>query len=124
MKRPRLDVNLGELDQLLDQATSAPISAADSGKIKTALHAMAELIAARRRTTEKASAVVPPVGGADPARPAPDQHKPPRPGHGRTPASDYISAQREPVAHPKLQHAGPCPECPKSKVHTQKEPKH
>ena len=123
MKRPRLDVNLGELDQLLDQATSAPISAAESGKIKTALHARAELIAARRRTTEKTSAVLPPASGADPATPEPDRKKQPRPGHGRTPVSDYVSAQREPVAHPELQHAGPCPECPKGKVYTQKEPK-
>ena len=39
MKRPRIDVNLGELDQLLDQAREAPLSEPDCNKLKTTLHA-------------------------------------------------------------------------------------
>ena len=35
MKRPRIDVNLSELDQLLDKARQAPLSEPDCHKIKT-----------------------------------------------------------------------------------------
>ena len=42
MKRPRIDVNLGELDQLLDQAEQAPLSEPDCHKIKTTLHTLVE----------------------------------------------------------------------------------
>lgn len=37
MKRPRIDVNLSALDQLLDQAQQAPLSEPDCNKIKTTL---------------------------------------------------------------------------------------
>jgi len=39
MKRPRLDVNLEELDRVLDQARAAPLSEPDYEKLKSALHA-------------------------------------------------------------------------------------
>ena len=68
MKRPHLEVNLGELDQLLDQATSAPMAASDSAKVKTALHAMAERLLAVRRSSEKTRNVVPP---SEPEAPPP-----------------------------------------------------
>src|ERR1035438_7159181 len=57
MKRPRIDVNLGELDQLLEQAQQAPLSEPDCNKIKTTLHTLVELLIAKRHT-EKTSAVV------------------------------------------------------------------
>ena len=50
MKRRRIDVNLTELDQLLDQAREAPLSEPDCNKIKTALHTLAQFLAPR--TTE------------------------------------------------------------------------
>ena len=37
MKRPRLDVNLEELDRVLDQAREAPLSEPDYDKLKNAL---------------------------------------------------------------------------------------
>jgi hypothetical protein len=58
MKR-RIDVNLDELDQVLDGARQAPLSDADYGKLKDALHALAAMLA-RPRNTEKTSAVLPP----------------------------------------------------------------
>src|SRR5436309_498921 len=45
MKRRRIDVNLGELDQLLDQAREAPLSESDWHKIKTTLHVLVEILA-------------------------------------------------------------------------------
>lgn len=127
MKRPRLDVDLGELDRLLDEATAAPLTAADSGKIKTALHAMAELIEARRRqqqqrSSEKTSAVFPETK-PEPDEDAEAEKKKKSAGHGRTAAAEYTGAERTAVAHPELKSGDPCPECPKGKVYPQKEPK-
>jgi transposase len=122
MKRPRLDVNLGELDQLLDQAVAAPISEADSGKIKQALHAMAELLEARRRSTEKTSQVLPKPPAAVATPPEEAEAETPS-GHGRNPASAYTGAQRKKIGHPELTHSAPCPECLVGKVYTQKEPR-
>ncbi len=52
MKRPRMDVNLEELDRVLDQARRAPLSEPDYDKLKNALHALAGMIP-KPRTTEK-----------------------------------------------------------------------
>ena len=50
MKRPRIDVNLTELDEVLDQARQAPLSEADCNKLKTLLHTLVKLLVAKRRT--------------------------------------------------------------------------
>ena len=121
MKRRRIDVNLGELDQLLDQAREAPLSAPDCHKIKTTLHTLVELLTARR-STEKTSAVVPGNHGSATAEPAASPEKPAN-GHGRTPASAYTGATTVAVPHPDLKHGDPCPECPKGKVYAQKDPR-
>ena len=55
--RRRIDVNLEELDRVLDGARQAPLSEADHGKLKDALHALAAMLV-RPRNTEKTSAVV------------------------------------------------------------------
>ena len=55
MKRPRIDVNLPELDQLLDQACEAPLSQNDSAKINSALHALADVLAASRNSEKGTS---------------------------------------------------------------------
>ena len=54
----RSDVNIDELDQVLDGARQAPLSDADYGKLKDALHALAAMLV-RPRNTEKTSAVLP-----------------------------------------------------------------
>ncbi len=122
MKRPRMDVNLGELDQLLDQARETPLSEPDCNKLKTTLHALVELLAGKR-STEKTSAVLPSqtsgetppdTGASQPAKSN---------GHGRTPASSYSGAVKVAVAHPELKHGDRCPECQCGNVYTQKDPK-
>ena len=122
MKRRRIDVNLGELDQLLDRAREAPLSEPDCHKIKTTLHTLVAILTARR-STEKTSAVVDPgKNGAAAAPPAASPEKPAN-GHGRTPASAYTGATTVAVPHPDLKHGDTCPECLRGKVYVQKEPR-
>lgn len=59
MKRPRVDVNLEELDQIIDRGTHAPLSESEGEKLKGALHALAGMLA-KPRSTEKTSAVLEP----------------------------------------------------------------
>jgi hypothetical protein len=120
MKRPRLDVNIDELDQLLDQAVQAPLSAPDCHKIKTTLHTLVELLAAKR-STEKTRAVVGEKGSeATTAETTDSPEKKKAKGHGRTPASAYEGATKVAVPHPNLKSGDACPECPKGKVYMQK----
>jgi len=49
-KRLRVDVNLEELDRVLDGARQAPLSEADCDKLKSALHALAAMLAPSRNT--------------------------------------------------------------------------
>ncbi len=44
MKRPRMDVNLEELDQIIDRGTHAPLSESEGEKLKGALHALAGML--------------------------------------------------------------------------------
>jgi transposase len=122
MKRPRIDINLSELDPLLDQARQAPLSEPDCHKIKTTLHTLVEMLVARR-STEKTRAVLDPAGAEAVEAQPPEAPKDKPNGHGRTPASAYTGATRVAVAHPALKHGGTCPECPKGKVYAQKEPR-
>jgi len=119
MKRRRIDVNLTELDQLLDQAREAPLSEPDCNKIKTALHTLAQFLAPR--TTEKTNEVVQPSTAEESAPPPSGQNKEKPNGHGRNPASAYTGANKVPIAHAELKHGVGCPECLKGKVYTQKE---
>ena len=52
MKRPRMDVNLEELDQIIERGTHAPLSESEGEKLKSALHALAGMLP-QPRTTEK-----------------------------------------------------------------------
>ena len=122
MKRPRIDVNLSELDQLLDQAQQAPLSEPDCKKIKTTLHTLVELLTAKR-SSEKTSAVMGAAGNdAAATEPASAPEKKAN-GHGRNPASAYTGATKVAVPHPNLKPGNACPECPKGKVYPQKEPR-
>src|SRR5208283_967000 len=95
MKRPRLDVNLEELDQIIDRGTHAPLSESEGEKLKLVLHALAGMLP-QPRSTEKTSAVLPPT---DP----PTQQSPEKPkGHGRNGASSYTGARKVAVPHPTL----------------------
>ena len=55
--RPRMDVNLEELDQIIDGGMRAPLSESDGKKLKAVLHILAERAKPRWRTTEKTRAV-------------------------------------------------------------------
>ena len=57
-KRPRVDVDVKELDQIVDAALQHPLNEAEAGKLRSAIHAMAEEILARRRSTEKLDAII------------------------------------------------------------------
>ncbi len=121
--RPRLDVNLDELDRVLDGARQAPLSEDDYEKLKEALHALAAMLA-RPRSTEKTSAVLgKPEGAEAGARTEPGIDASSSPGHGRNGAEAFVSARKIAIAHPKLKHGDRCPECEKGNVYGQKEPK-
>jgi transposase len=119
-KRSRVEVNLEELDQIIDRATDAPLSKADSAKLKTALHAMAERLSTKR-TTEKTSVVL-----GETTTPVSTQQleKAPScaPGHGRHSAAEFTAASTVAVPHAKLKHGDGCPACREGKIYEQKQP--
>jgi hypothetical protein len=109
--RRRIDVNLDELDQVLDGARQAPLSEADYDKLKGALHALAAMLAPPRNT-EKTSAVLEKLEGAETgAGTQPDANPPPPPGHGRNGAEAFAGAQKVDISHQNLKHGDRCPEC-------------
>jgi hypothetical protein len=121
MKRPRVDVNLEELDQIIERGTQAPLSESESEKLKSALHALAGMLA-KPRTTEKTKTVLEqtetPSAENDSESPADKT-----PGHGRNGASSYTGAKTVDVPHPDLHAGEACPGCEKGKVYPQKEPR-
>ncbi len=127
MKRsaPRIDVDLAELDQIIDEGLRAPLSATDGQKLKNALHALVERVGPRWRTTEKTRAVFDPSPSAEPGpeKAPPASDKPAPTGHGRNPAARFPGAHRVVIAHPTLRHGDLCPECGAGKVYRQKQPK-
>ena len=121
--RPRLDVNLDELDRVLDGARQAPLSEDDYEKLKEALHALAAMLV-RPRSTEKTSAVLGKSEGAETdAGTDPKTNASPVPGHGRNGAEAFVSSRKIAIAHPQLKHGDGCPECERGNVYRQKEPK-
>ncbi|HXS95669.1 MAG TPA: hypothetical protein VN736_13785 [Candidatus Limnocylindrales bacterium] len=118
--RPRVDVNVEELDRIIDGARNAPLSEADSQKLKTALHALAERLLSQPKTG-KTSAV---FGDSETAAAEESQAKAePVSGHGRNGATAYRGAKKIPIGHAKLAHGDRCPECARGNVYAQKEPK-
>jgi transposase len=120
LPRRRIDVNVEELDRIIDDAKSAPLSEADSQKLKTALHALAERLLPPPKT-EKTSSVF-----GDVEKPAPEDMRPEADrvaGHGRNGADAYRGADKVCITHQKLAHGDRCPDCARGNVYTQKEPK-
>jgi hypothetical protein len=95
--RRRIDVNLEELDRVLDGAREAPLSESDHGKLRDALHALAELLV-RTRNTEKTSAVVGKPEGSQ-SETQPDNNATPPPGHGRNGAEAFGGARKVDIKH-------------------------
>ena len=117
MKRPRMDVNLDELDRVLDHAREVPLSEPDYDKLKSALHALAGMLP-QPRSTEKTKAVL-----EQPETPATKNDVDKKPGHGRNGASSYTGAKKIVVPHPTMKPGEACPGCIKGKVYPQKEPR-
>ena len=105
MKRPRLNVNLEELDRVLDQAREAPLSEPDYDKLKSALHALAGMLP-QPRSTEKTKNVL-----EQSAAPTAENEPEPVKGHGRNGASSYTGAQKVAIPHPQLHAGDACPGC-------------
>ncbi len=119
-RRRRLDVDVEELDRIIDDAKTAPLSEADSQKLKTALHALAENLLPQRNT-ETTSSV---FGDAEQAalQDMPAEADEPS-GHGRNGAAAYRGAEKVRITHAKLAHGDRCPDCARGNVYRQKEPK-
>ena len=118
--RRRIDVNVEELDRIIDDARSAPLSESDGEKLKSALHALAERLLPQPKT-EKISSV---FGAEEPAASGEDREPSDSPaGHGRNGADAYRGAEKVEIAHAKLAHGDRCPDCIKGKVYAQKEPR-
>jgi len=119
--RRRLDVDVEELDRVIDATENGPLSRADRQKLKTTLHALVERLA-RKRTTEKTSAVL------EPKAPPANVDTPPEPerssgrGHGRNAADAFAGADKVAIAHPRLHSGDSCPGCNEGKVYRQKQP--
>ena len=121
--RPRVDVNLPELEQILEQARDTPLSDPDYQKLKHALHTLTELLVPARNT-EKTRAVL--AEAADPAAKEPKvfaAEQTPLPGHGRNGAAAFTGARRVAIRYAQLQSGNRCPACEIGKVYGQKKPK-
>ncbi len=89
-RRPVIEVNLNELDGIVDAAVERPITTEDAGKLKSALHAMAQLLPPEPRTSEKTAEVLPSdeSQAGEVGEPKPKKRR----GHGRNGASAYTGA--------------------------------
>jgi hypothetical protein len=85
--RRHIEVNLNELDRIIDRSTQAPLSAAESQKLRTALHTMANGLM-RKRSTEKTSAVLDKPAAVERAAEESDAGAVASTGHGRNAAAD------------------------------------
>jgi len=119
--RSRIQINLPELDQVLEQARQAPLSDPDYQKLKDTLHLLVGLLQPTR-STEKTSAVLAEAGTLVPATSEAGE-KPRSPGHGRNGAAAFTGARKLVIPHASLQPGTLCPACEKGKVYRQKEPK-
>ena len=59
--RPRVDINVTELNQVLEQTLEGPLSRADYQKLKSTVHTLLEMVKTYRNTG-KTKAVLPPKG--------------------------------------------------------------
>ncbi len=118
MKRPRMDVNLEELDQIIERGTHAPLSESESEKLKSALHALAGMLP-QPRTTEKTKNVL-----EQSAAPAPENDPEPVKGHGRNGASSYAGRPESRSGASHVAHRRSVPGLRKrQEVYPQKEPR-
>jgi hypothetical protein len=118
--RRHVEVNVEELDRIIDDARSAPLSEADSQKLKTALHALAERLLPHPQT-EKTSAVFADVETPSPEDPQADPES--RFGARAQWRCRVPRCSEGPIHHAKLSHGDRRPECARGNVYAQKEAK-
>jgi len=140
-KTERRDVHIGTLEAILERAATGALVAEDVETLRAAVDTLAVLtreleakgvsIARLRKlifgaSTEKTSNV---VGDAPPAEEDEAQgdsrkkkRSKKRKGHGRNGAKAYRGAEKVPVAHAKLRHKDPCPDCGDGKIYRMAEP--
>lgn len=120
-RRPVIEVNLNELDGIVDAAVERPITTEDAGKLKSALHAMAQLLPPEPRTSEKTAEVLPSdeSQAGEVGEPKPKKRR----GHGRNGASAYTGATQVALKNPDGTTGTLCPECQKGKLYPMKEPR-
>jgi transposase len=135
----RVEIDMGELEDILKKALIAPLSPEDTQKLRSAMHTLgwvqdqlrhkdASIGRLRKQlfgapSTEKTEKVLgdggdakAPEGGAEksdePPQAGSDDVEPASPpkGHGRHGADAYAGARRVNVAHETLQAGDPCPE--------------
>lgn len=122
--RRRMEINLEELDGILDRSTTAPLSRAESQKLKTALHSLADRIV-QNRSTENTKSVLPEQEtaiGSPATETFDDSNAGIVCGHGRNGAAAFAGAARVCIPHATLQPGYACPECSQGKVYRQKDP--
>jgi transposase len=122
--RRRMEINLDELDGILDRSTTAPLSKAESQKLKAALHALADRCV-QKRSTEKMKSVLParePEADPPATGPSGNDKVAVACGHGRNGAAAFAGAIRVSIPHATLQPGQACPECGQGKVYRQKDP--
>src|SRR4051794_12496868 len=96
--RPRVNVNLPELDQVLEQARQAPLSDPDYQKLRDTLHLLVGLLQPAR-STEKTSAMLADAGTPVPAVSEATEKPAAPPGHGRNGAAALTGARKVVVPH-------------------------
>ncbi len=118
-KRPKVEVNVEELDKIVDSAVEQPLTQGEAEKLRGAIHAMAEALLAKQRSTEKTEKIINEAAEKDEDG-NPESQKLPAPGHGRMPVEAYTAAERVKVPHPELKSGQLCPECEKGKLSEKK----
>lgn len=128
--RPRVDVNIPELDGILDAGLEKPLTRDGHGKLKSVIHA---LVSQRGkpdwRSSEKTAEVMAGLLDGESSEPDDDAgtlegEKKKAPGHGRNGARAYTGARKVQVPHPELTRGEGCPgELCKGKVYPLKDPK-
>jgi len=124
MKRSRqpVEINMGELRQVLDRARREPIGEADYLKLKVALDVLDERLRPSRTTEKTRTVVEQPKLTESASTPQNHGEHPTSKGHGRNSATAYTGA-RKVVIKATLAAGDTCPGCNCGKVYTQRQPK-
>jgi transposase len=119
-KKPKskraVEVNVGQLDTIIDKASTAPLESGECQQLRDSIHAMAERLirlqksANKSRSSEKKELLE--------GKPPKDSIKRPRRGHGRNGVEDYTGATKIEAQLPaEHQPKKVCPDCEKGKLH-------